>query len=262
MRAQAAGAMYAAVFVFLGIESASTYSRYARRREDVGRATFAGFLLVLALVVAITVFSFGVLPHAELAGLRNPSTAYVLRSIVGDWGAYFISIALIISLLGAFLSWTLIAAEVLYVASKTGSMPRFLSRENRNKAPVVVVIHEIFGLLNWVRSVADQLAADGFIASPYGLVPSSFQRLSSSPQGLPGLFNSDSMVASSFCAVSDFRNPGCSLSMSRCSIQPELVPRNPNSGGELTNFARCRRSRIRLARMRFWKSSSSCDPAA
>jgi carboxymethylenebutenolidase len=36
--------------------------------------------------------------------------------------------------------------------------------ERRDKAPVVVVIHEIFGLSNWVRSVADQLAADGFIA--------------------------------------------------------------------------------------------------
>jgi carboxymethylenebutenolidase len=36
--------------------------------------------------------------------------------------------------------------------------------ERRNNAPVVVVIHEIFGLSNWVRSVADQLAADGFIA--------------------------------------------------------------------------------------------------
>src|SRR5690606_33326402 len=36
--------------------------------------------------------------------------------------------------------------------------------ERRDNAPVVVVIHEIFGLSNWVRSVADQLAADGFIA--------------------------------------------------------------------------------------------------
>ena len=36
--------------------------------------------------------------------------------------------------------------------------------ERRGKAPVVVVIHEIFGLSNWVRSVADQLAADGFVA--------------------------------------------------------------------------------------------------
>ena len=30
--------------------------------------------------------------------------------------------------------------------------------------PVVVVIHEIFGLQTWVRGVADQVAADGFIA--------------------------------------------------------------------------------------------------
>ena len=32
------------------------------------------------------------------------------------------------------------------------------------KTPVVVVIHEIFGLSNWVRAVADQAAAEGFIA--------------------------------------------------------------------------------------------------
>ena len=32
------------------------------------------------------------------------------------------------------------------------------------KTPVVVVIHEIFGLQTWVRGVADQVAADGFIA--------------------------------------------------------------------------------------------------
>jgi carboxymethylenebutenolidase len=36
--------------------------------------------------------------------------------------------------------------------------------ERRSNAPVVVVIHEIFGLSSWVRGVADQLAADGFIA--------------------------------------------------------------------------------------------------
>jgi carboxymethylenebutenolidase len=32
------------------------------------------------------------------------------------------------------------------------------------KAPVVVVVHEIFGLSSWIRAVADQFAADGFIA--------------------------------------------------------------------------------------------------
>src|SRR3954454_25003149 len=36
--------------------------------------------------------------------------------------------------------------------------------EVKDKAPVVIVIQEIFGLSDWIRSVADQLAADGFIA--------------------------------------------------------------------------------------------------
>src|SRR5262249_58748418 len=36
--------------------------------------------------------------------------------------------------------------------------------ERKDKAPVILVIHEIFGLSDWIRSVADQLAAEGFIA--------------------------------------------------------------------------------------------------
>ena len=36
--------------------------------------------------------------------------------------------------------------------------------ERSGPAPVVLVVHEIFGLSNWIRGVADQLAADGFIA--------------------------------------------------------------------------------------------------
>ena len=36
--------------------------------------------------------------------------------------------------------------------------------ERPDKAPVVLVIHEIFGMTDWVRSTTDQLAAEGFIA--------------------------------------------------------------------------------------------------
>ncbi len=36
--------------------------------------------------------------------------------------------------------------------------------ERATRSPVVIVIHEIFGLTDWVRAVADQLAAEGFIA--------------------------------------------------------------------------------------------------
>ena len=43
--------MLVTVFVFLGVEGASVYSRHAKRREDVGKATVLGFLSVLALFV-------------------------------------------------------------------------------------------------------------------------------------------------------------------------------------------------------------------
>ena len=36
--------------------------------------------------------------------------------------------------------------------------------EVKKKAPAVIVIHEIFGLTDWVRTVADELAANGYIA--------------------------------------------------------------------------------------------------
>jgi carboxymethylenebutenolidase len=36
--------------------------------------------------------------------------------------------------------------------------------ESKKKAPVVLVIHEIFGLTDWAQDVADQVAAAGYIA--------------------------------------------------------------------------------------------------
>jgi carboxymethylenebutenolidase len=50
----------------------------------------------------------------------------------------------------------------------------------RNKAPVVVVVHEIFGLSTWVRGVADQLAADGFIA----IAPDLISRVRGGPSSI------------------------------------------------------------------------------
>ncbi|MDF2996120.1 MAG: arcD [Xanthobacteraceae bacterium] len=137
--AQVRGTMLVTVFVFVGIEGASVYSRYARRREDVGLATLLGFLGVLALMVLITVLSYGVLPREELGSLRNPSMAGVLQAVVGPWGAVFVSAGLIISVMGAYLSWSLLAAEVLYSAAKTESMPAFLARENARAVPAAAL---------------------------------------------------------------------------------------------------------------------------
>jgi arginine:ornithine antiporter/lysine permease len=137
---QAKGTMLITVFVFLGIEGASVYSRFARKREDVGRATIIGFLSVLSVFALVTLLSYGVLPKDELAGVQQPSMASVLESIVGDWGSVFIRVGVVLSVLGAYLAWTLMSAEILYIPAKTDDMPRFLARTNRNGAPVAALV--------------------------------------------------------------------------------------------------------------------------
>jgi carboxymethylenebutenolidase len=55
--------------------------------------------------------------------------------------------------------------------------------ERAERAPVVLVVHEIFGLSHWIRAVADQLAADGFIAIAPDLL--TMQNLPTGPDGAP-----------------------------------------------------------------------------
>jgi len=50
----------------------------ARERRDVGVATVLGFLCVLALMVIVTLLSYGVLPREQMGALKNPSMAGVL----------------------------------------------------------------------------------------------------------------------------------------------------------------------------------------
>jgi len=103
---QVRNTMLVTVFVFLGVEGASVYSRYAKRREDVAVATIVGFLLVLALLVLVTML---------------------------------VSVGLMVSVAGAYLAWILLAAEVLRAAAGAGIMPSFLGRENRHGVPAAAL---------------------------------------------------------------------------------------------------------------------------
>jgi arginine:ornithine antiporter / lysine permease len=137
---QAKGTMLITVFVFLGIEGASVYSRFARKRSDVGRATVIGFLSVLSVFALVTLVSYGIMPQHELGQIAQPSMGSVLESIVGHWGSIFIRIGVVISVLGAYLAWTLMAAEILYIPAKADDMPRFLARTNAKGAPVAALV--------------------------------------------------------------------------------------------------------------------------
>ena len=133
--AQVKSTMLVTLWVFIGIEGASVLSARAERRRDIATATVLGFFTCLALYALVSLLSLGVLAQPELAALKNPSMAGVLEAVVGPWGAVLINLALVVSVLGAFLSWTLLAAEIPHAAARDGAMPGFFAQESERGVP-------------------------------------------------------------------------------------------------------------------------------
>ncbi|MBM7691215.1 arginine:ornithine antiporter/lysine permease [Peribacillus deserti] len=132
---QVKSTMLITLWVFVGFEGAVVLSGRAKNHRDVGRATVIGLLCTLTIYILISVISAGIMKQEELAGLNNPSLAYVLEHAVGEWGAALVNIGLIISVLGAWLGWTILAAEIPYIAGKEKVFPSFFSKENKNLSP-------------------------------------------------------------------------------------------------------------------------------
>ncbi|MDO4760991.1 MAG: amino acid permease [Corynebacterium sp.] len=121
---QVQGIMLFTVWVFIGVEGASVYSKQAQTRSDVGRATVFGFVTVLVLLVTVATLSFGVLSQQELAALPDNSMAGVLEAVVGPWGGALISLGLCLSVLGAYVSWQMLCAEPIAMMAFDGLLPK------------------------------------------------------------------------------------------------------------------------------------------
>lgn len=62
--------------------------------------------------------------------------------------------------------------------------------ERPDKAPVIIVIHEIFGMTDWVNAVADRFAAEGFIA----LAPDMITGMEGNPMGVVRALTKEQIV--------------------------------------------------------------------
>ena len=133
---QVKSTMLVTLWVFIGIEGASVVSARAEKRSDIGTATIIGFVVALAIYLMVSLLSFGVMSQPELAALPGAaSMANVLEKAVGPWGSVLARIGIVISVMGAFLSWTVFAAEIPYRAAKEGMMPAMFAQENSNGSP-------------------------------------------------------------------------------------------------------------------------------
>ncbi|WP_370620510.1 basic amino acid/polyamine antiporter [Pantoea ananatis] len=127
--------MLITLWVFIGVEGAVVVSSRAKHKKDVGRATLLAVLAALLVYLLVTLLSLGIVPRAELAEMRNPSMAGLMTRLTGSWGNAIIVVGLIISVCGAYLSWTIMAAEVPFIAAQQGAFPRSIARQNARNAP-------------------------------------------------------------------------------------------------------------------------------
>jgi arginine:ornithine antiporter/lysine permease len=132
---QVKNTMLITLWVFIGVEGAVVVSARARNKKDVGRATLLAVIAALVVYLLVTLLSLGIVPRAELAQMRNPSMAGLLNRLIGSWGDMVIALGLIVSVSGAYLSWTIMAAEVPMLAAGNGTFPRSLAKQNARGAP-------------------------------------------------------------------------------------------------------------------------------
>lgn len=127
---QVKSTMLVTLWCFIGIEGAVVMSGRARRQSEVGKAGILGFLAAWILYVLVSVFSFGIMSRAKLAGLEDPSVAYALRSICGEWAYWLVIVAVIISITGGWFAWTIVTAEQPYSAARHGIFPKWLLKSD------------------------------------------------------------------------------------------------------------------------------------
>lgn len=141
--------MLITLWVFTGIEGAVVLSSRAKNRSDIGRATVLGVLLALSFYVLVTVLSYGVTSRAEIANMHNPSMAAILEQLIGLPGTIIITLGLIISVSSSYLSWTLFATEIPFLAAKNKAFPRIFLKTNSNNVPIASL---------WLTSIVVQIS--------------------------------------------------------------------------------------------------------
>lgn len=132
---QVKGCMMVMMWVFVGIEGAATMAARAKKKSDAGKATIIGLISLLSIYVVVSILPYGYLPLNKLQTMRHPVLLYLFKEMTGPIGGAFIAIGLIISILGAWLSWTMLPVEATSLMAEQGLLPQWFGKLNKHRAP-------------------------------------------------------------------------------------------------------------------------------
>src|SRR5690606_8596927 len=124
-----------ALFAMLGIESATVpASKVENPGRTIPRATLVGTLLTAAIYLIVSTVPLLLIPSQELAASPAPF-ALLMDRFVGDGFGRWLALFVVVSGLGALNGWTLLGGEMTRTMADNGTLPAFLSRNNRHGAP-------------------------------------------------------------------------------------------------------------------------------
>ena len=129
-------AMAVVLWCFVGIEAASVLSGRAKSQRTVRLSIIISLLVVLSIYMLVTFIAMSSVPAHELAASETPLALVLERTAVGAAGGLVIRLGIMISVLGASISWILLSVETLYAAARDGVLPRVFQKTNRKGTPV------------------------------------------------------------------------------------------------------------------------------
>ncbi|WP_297182579.1 amino acid permease [uncultured Enorma sp.] len=132
---QVTNSIMSLVWVFMGIETAALMSRRAQSKSIAASASITGLACGTILMFIISILPYGVMTADEFVALGEPSVARMLELYIGPIGGHLISAAMVISILGAWINYTLGPTESLLILSDHGLLPKKFGELNDRGVP-------------------------------------------------------------------------------------------------------------------------------
>jgi amino acid transporter len=128
------------MFAFLGLESATVPAGDVKDpKRTIPRSTVLGITVATLLYVLGTIAVMGLVPREQLANSVAPFSD-AARVLWGPWGATAISIAVILSAIGALNGWTLLMGQVPMAAARDGLFPPIFGSLSAQGVPAIGIV--------------------------------------------------------------------------------------------------------------------------
>jgi arginine:ornithine antiporter/lysine permease len=133
---QIKSAMAIILWCFVGMEAASVLSGRAKSQKTVRLTIIISLLTVLAIYMLITFITMSSVPADILSASDTPLALVLEQTAIGAAGGVIVKLGIMVSVLGASLSWIMLSVETLYVAALDNVLPRIFKKVNQKGTPV------------------------------------------------------------------------------------------------------------------------------